>query len=212
LVDEGTRQPTVPVIGSDYISSSTAGQLQDLAFPDTVTYVAGATYRLWIHAVPGSRRGVNTLISTDNGTNFASSSATIPAVNGGSGTGWYSRDITSFITSQGTLNDLRVRLSASSIAGGGATASQVNVVYIEQSISINTETSRDLRITGLAANLRSAVVTWAELQYGGGVTAQVSEDSRDIRIFGEIPGRQAVVTWAEMATGAGADPKRGRIT
>jgi hypothetical protein len=131
LLDDGVRQPTAPTTGTDRITSSTAGQLQDLAFPDTLTHVAGARYVLWLHCTPGSRRGIDTLISVNDST-FSGSEATVPAVNGGAAQGWYSRDLTALIGSTADLTGLRVRLSCSSIAGGGAGAGAVNAVYVEQ--------------------------------------------------------------------------------
>lgn len=131
LLDDAVRQPTAPTTGSDRITSSTAGQLSDLVFPNTLTHVAGSTYTLWVHATPGNRRGADTLIAVDDAT-FANSAATVPAQTPAAAQAWYSRDVSALIDSQAKLDGFRARLSCSSVAGGGATACAINAVYLEQ--------------------------------------------------------------------------------
>lgn len=132
LLDDGVRSPTAPSTGTDQITSGTAGQLQDLVLPNTLTYTAGAEYTLWIYSSSGAKRGLSTLISV-NDSSFANSAA----LHGASAAfAWRSRDISSLIASQGNLDGLRVRLSVDSTAGGGgAGVVTVAAVYVRKYIA-----------------------------------------------------------------------------
>lgn len=132
LLDDAVRQPTAPSTGTDRITSSTSGQLQDLAFPNTLTHSAGATYTLWFYAIGGNRRGFTAAVSTNDGTSFGSANTIIAASTSPPAAQWYSLDISSLITSQATLDGLRVRLACTSISGGGATAVEIDAIYLEQ--------------------------------------------------------------------------------
>ena len=128
VLDDGARVATAPV--NDRISSVSPSALQDLAFPDTLTYNPAATYTLRVYGSGGARRGVSTLISTDSGASFGSLATTIGA---GAPAAWYAHPVTSLITSQAALNGFRARLRVESTGGGGATAAQVHAVYLEVS-------------------------------------------------------------------------------
>jgi hypothetical protein len=136
LLDDGVRSPTAPSTGTDQITSGTAGQLQDLVLPNTLTYTAGAEYTLWIYSSSGVKRGLSTLISV-NDSSFASSAV----LHGASAAfAWRSRDISSLIASQGNLDGLRVRLSVDSTAGGGgAGVVTVAAVYVRKYVPATSE-------------------------------------------------------------------------
>lgn len=134
LVDDAVRQPTAPTTGSDMVTSTTtAGTLQDLVFPDTLTYNSAAKYILWVYGAGGNRTGWDTLISTDDST-FANQASMCAASTTPPGFQWFSRDVTSLITSQAKLNGFRVRLSTAKITGSGAVAAEVDAVYLEQDV------------------------------------------------------------------------------
>ena len=132
LLDEGTRQPTAPSTGTDRITSSTDEQLQDLVFPNTLTYASGRTYTLWVYGIGGTKRALDVQVSNDDGATWQTRQTNV--IGAGAAAAWHSVNITSWVTSQTQLDQLRVRLICNSTAGGGgATAVEVDAVYVEQS-------------------------------------------------------------------------------
>jgi hypothetical protein len=131
LLDDGVRQPTAPPAGTDQITSATIGQNQDIVFPDTMTYKAGDTYRLWVYGntLGTAKRGIDYSLSTNDSTFGAGNNlfgANAPAA-------WVSRDITSQLTSQTDLDHLRLRLTLATTAGGtNSGTGTVSAVYVER--------------------------------------------------------------------------------
>lgn len=133
LLDDAVRSPTAPTTGTDRITSVTSGQQQTVAYPNTMTHVAGSTYTFWAHWTAGNRRGADAGISVNDGSSF-SADQVICDVNATAGDhGWTSLDITSLITSTADLNGLQSRFTCTSRAGGGATAVAINACYVVQS-------------------------------------------------------------------------------
>ncbi len=131
LLDDAVRQPTGPTTGSDRVTSQTDEQVQDVVFANTLTYTAGATYKIWIHGSGGAKRAVDTQVSVNDGSSYNTRATDTIAT--AAAAAWVSIDITSLITSQTTLDQLRLRMICNSTAGGGGQSDvAVNAVYVEK--------------------------------------------------------------------------------
>lgn len=134
-LDDGVRSPTDARNSGDgqFISSLTDEQSQDIVFPNTLTFDSSQTLTLYIYGSGGVKRAVDVQTSTNDGTSWNTRQTNVVAA--GAAAGWHTLVFTSDVTQQSHLDQLRVRLICNSTAGGGgATAAQVDAVYVQQSI------------------------------------------------------------------------------
>src|ERR1043166_1830257 len=120
LLDDATRQPTAPTTGTDRITSSTSGQQQDIAFPDTLTFATGQGVKGWVYAIGGNRRGIDLYVSKNNGSSFTGQTTLFAASTSPPGAQWYSVDISSTFASTSDMNALQIRLQVTSISGSSS--------------------------------------------------------------------------------------------
>lgn len=135
-LDDGVRSPTDARTSGDglFISSSTDEQLQDIVFPNTLVFNSAQTIKVYIYGSGGAKRAVDVQISTNDGVTWNTRQANVIGANAAAG--WYTLDITADILLQLNLDQLRVRLICNATAGGGgASAVQVDAVYIEQIVT-----------------------------------------------------------------------------
>lgn len=128
-IDDAVRQPTAPSDGLT-ISSSTDEQSETVTMSDP-TFVAGATYTLWVYGTGGTKRAVDVAYSY-NGSDPGTAHATRAQLIGANGAaGWYSRVLIA-PANQTELNNMRVQFICDATAGGGgASACSVNACYLE---------------------------------------------------------------------------------
>jgi len=144
LLNDVVRDPTNARTGGDggSITSSTDEQIQEVDFQNQIAYTAGRTIRIAIYGSGGLKRAVDVQVSNDGGTTWRNGAgvlngrdANVIPVNGAAG--WYYLDVTGAVTQQSHVDGFRVRLICNATAGGGgATAVQVDAIYLEQAGSV----------------------------------------------------------------------------
>jgi hypothetical protein len=130
-IDDGTRQPTVPDTGNS-ISSGTLTQQESQTWPDTLTWVSGDVYTLWVYGIGANKRKIQVEISVNGGTSWNTIADLIPNTATAPSAAWYSLDISSLITSQATLNGLVTRFTNTSTAGGSSGTVSIYAAYVQQ--------------------------------------------------------------------------------
>lgn len=124
LIDDATRQPSTPNT-TDNVNEVTAGDQQETQFA-TGTFVSG-TWTLWAYCKGGTKRKIQYAINTGGG--FGTLADLVGA---GQADQWVSKDVSSLITNQTTLDAFQVKFQCVSTAGGGgATAVFVYATYLE---------------------------------------------------------------------------------
>ena len=129
-VDDAVRSPTNASTGGDgaNLSTSTSGNKTGVKF-GTGVYNSTATYKLWVYAAGGTKRKIQYETSVNDGTSWAAIADLVAA---GAAAAWVSVDVTSLITSQAQLDAFAARFTCTSTSGGGATATTIYAVYLEQ--------------------------------------------------------------------------------
>lgn len=171
LLDDGVRSPTNARTSGDggSISESTDEDASDLVFPNTLTYGASQTITLYVYGSGGTKRAVDVEISYDDGTSWTASGGRQELIAAAAAAAWYSRVLTG-ITQQSHLDGLRVRLRCNSTAGGGgATAVQVDAVYVAQVFAASGTATASGGGSATAAARKGASAT-AALPGGGALT------------------------------------------
>lgn len=133
LLDDGIRWPSNPRTSGDggYIRSQTNNQINVIGFANTINYVPGSGWILWIFGSGGTLRALDVTVSNDDAASWQTrQTGIIPA---GAAPGWYALNVAEWIADQGDLNGFRVRLICASTGAGPATDVQVDAVYLHQS-------------------------------------------------------------------------------
>lgn len=133
LLDDGVRNPTNARTAGDggFITSSTDEQISDLVFPNTLTFDPTQVLTLWIYGSGGTRRAVDMQVSVNDGATWETRQTNvIPASAAATWVPW----LIWWPFNQTHMDQLRIRLICNTTAGGGATAAQVDAVYLEQVI------------------------------------------------------------------------------
>lgn len=132
LLDDGIRSPgDARALGDGgFVTSESTNQINVVSFGNTITFVPGSTWTLFVYGSGGTNRALDIQVSNDDGGNWQTRQANvIPAA---AAPGWYTLDVGPWIADQGDLDGFRVRLVCSNTGVGTPSVVRVDALYLQQ--------------------------------------------------------------------------------